>query len=311
MYLAKRMKWFVVAACLLVAVSCLPVLDVRGFAWAENLVFDGQGNLFVSDTTTGILYRIYLSADKLSYRKDEHVAAGSFNKINGLAISADGSTVYAVAELTSDKNPYLVSIPTTITNTFTPLIQTPRLGNGLAFNPTANVFYTTNEGDFIPGNGIVYLIDLNANTTSTADSIIEGADGCTIDLVNNRLYITEVLKGDVIQYEIRSDNSLRRQNNFNVPGIGKLDDITLSADGTQLYGADYGNGTISVFNADGSSTAPVILMDSLVNPTAVKFATGPDFNSTTVFVTEGGGFFAFRRDRKVLQSPYALGIATF
>ena len=42
------------------AVPSLPSLEVRGFSWAENLVFDGMGNMFVSDATTGDISRIHL-----------------------------------------------------------------------------------------------------------------------------------------------------------------------------------------------------------------------------------------------------------
>jgi hypothetical protein len=34
--------------------STLPMLNISGFSWAENLAFDGHGNLFVSDATTGM-----------------------------------------------------------------------------------------------------------------------------------------------------------------------------------------------------------------------------------------------------------------
>lgn len=47
------------------AVSALPLLEVSGFSWAENLAFDGRGSLFVSDVATGELSRIYLCGKKI------------------------------------------------------------------------------------------------------------------------------------------------------------------------------------------------------------------------------------------------------
>lgn len=35
----------------------LPLLNFEGFSWAENLAFDGLGNLFVTDAVRGELWR--------------------------------------------------------------------------------------------------------------------------------------------------------------------------------------------------------------------------------------------------------------
>lgn len=45
-----------VAILLILLFACseaVPVLNMTGFAWAENLIFS-QGSLFVSDTVTGM-----------------------------------------------------------------------------------------------------------------------------------------------------------------------------------------------------------------------------------------------------------------
>jgi len=305
------MKAVLVAlACLAVVCVSLPTLDVRGFSWAENLVFDANENLFVSDTTTGILWRIYLAADRLNYRKDEHISAGSFNKINGLTVSQDGQTLYAVVELAADKNGYLVQIDTNATNSFEILVQTPKVGNGLALHYSSGLFFTTNEGDFVIEQGRIYAIDVARNQTSEAAKFLNGADGCAIDQGNNWLYISEFLGGKIVQYEIRSDGNLRRHNDFSVPGVKSIDDFCLGSNNTQIIGADYQNGTVVIFNADGSSSASYLLMDSLISPTSAKFGVGKDFDNDAVYVTEGGALLAFRRDRRVLQSPKATGIST-
>ena len=48
-----------------VALATLPILEVDGFSWAENLVFDGLGSMFVSDANTGYITRIYLCGEKV------------------------------------------------------------------------------------------------------------------------------------------------------------------------------------------------------------------------------------------------------
>lgn len=37
----------------------LPSLNFEGFSWAENLAFDGLGNLFVTDAVRGELWRFF------------------------------------------------------------------------------------------------------------------------------------------------------------------------------------------------------------------------------------------------------------
>ena len=67
---------FAVAALALAAVQlsrALPLLEVDGFGWAENLCFDGLGSLFVSEMTGGKLHRIWLSDDGQSYNKEIHL----------------------------------------------------------------------------------------------------------------------------------------------------------------------------------------------------------------------------------------------
>jgi sugar lactone lactonase YvrE len=67
-----------------------------GFAWAENLVFDNRGNLFVSDVTRGEIHKIVLNA-KNEYEQVLHIA--SFDAIRGLASEEDGSKLYGVGTL--------------------------------------------------------------------------------------------------------------------------------------------------------------------------------------------------------------------
>ena len=174
------------------------------------------------------------------------------------------------------------------------------------------MLYATSEGFFLPGNGKVILIDVESNSTTVVVDGLEGADGCVIDQERQYLYISEVLRGRVIRYAINADNSLTELLRFFAPNMRMLDDFCLSADGSQIYGADYRAGKVVVFNSDGSSRRGVTLMDGLLNPTSVRFEIGPGFNSSVVFVSEGGPLIPSEHgiDRRVLQSPPALSIST-
>ena len=52
----------------------LPMLEVGGFSWAENLVFDGNGGLFASEYHRGELIRIQLCEDGASYCQAVHLS---------------------------------------------------------------------------------------------------------------------------------------------------------------------------------------------------------------------------------------------
>lgn len=300
--------WLLVSCYFVLQCTGYPVLNITGFTWAENMAFDGKGNLFVSDTDVGAVYRITLSADGSTYEKYKHISEG-ISKINGLAMGSNPNILYGSAKLKPSRTNWLIEINTNTPNDFRPLVELPVLGNGLAYNNETGILYTTNEGNFLPGNGKVFLIDIVNNSTSVVAEDLEGADGCDIDLLRQYLYISEVLGGRVIRYQINPDHSITELLRYFAPSMKMLDDFCLSANGSQIYGADYKDGRVVVFNSDGSSRRGTVLMENLLNPTSVRFSVGSGFNSSVVFVSEGGSISLNPpSDRSVLQSPYALNI---
>ena len=83
---------FVVGVCGLVA--ALPILNIDGFTWAENLVFDGNGHMFVSDTVKAEVYKIELCQNATSYCKSIYLHGG-LKGIGGMQVSSDGLTLFA------------------------------------------------------------------------------------------------------------------------------------------------------------------------------------------------------------------------
>jgi len=297
---------FCVLLCFAVcAVTALPTLNMSGFAWAENLVFDAHGNLYVSDTMTGILWRIHLSADQQSYVRDEFISSGHFHRINGLTVTEDGNTIYAVVELASNKEPWLVSFSINHPNQYQPLVMTPVLGNGLALHFATGLFFTANEGNFVPGKGVVYEINVKQNHTSEAVKYLSGADGVQIDQANNWVYVSEVLSGTMLRYSL-ANGTLSLNSKFVAPGVGSVDDFCLIANGTQIAAADYTNGQVVQFNSDGSSTSNTLVISNLISPTACKVGSGPQFNNEDLFITEGGGKFPYVHNRRVLEAPFVV-----
>jgi len=60
-----------------------PRVVATGFTWAENLAFDGVGNMWVTDNVRGELWRIY--RDGNSYSK-QHWLSG-FHRLLGMAVN--------------------------------------------------------------------------------------------------------------------------------------------------------------------------------------------------------------------------------
>ncbi len=75
----------------------LPVLDMSGFSWAENLAFDANGNLFVSDATTGKIWRIFLPPNANSYSRTLHLSG--FDGCLGLVASEDGQQMFSAVKV--------------------------------------------------------------------------------------------------------------------------------------------------------------------------------------------------------------------
>lgn len=138
----------------------------------------------------------------------------------------------------------------------------------------------------------------------------ESSDGCRVDNDNNLLYFSDVLAARVSVYDLNPSTGavIARNVTFSAPGMQMLDDFCLDSTGELIYAADFHNGTVVVFNADGSSTEPYYLMEGVTTPTSVRFGAGDSFNSSCVYVSEGGALIPEIKDREVLQGPYSLNL---
>ena len=119
------------------------------------------------------------------------------------------------------------------------------LGDGLAIDASTGNLYSASEGDFLPLNGVVYMIDTNtsrnippahthpgqsAATTNaaTVHPILTkyfATDGAYMDDVKKVLYVSEVYGHKVIAVSIDNTSNVRE---FTAPGMLSLDDFTLS-----------------------------------------------------------------------------------
>jgi hypothetical protein len=125
----------IVATVLVNNAVALPMLDISGFSWAENLAFDNSGNLFVADAVTGKIWRIYLDPSSNTYKKTLHINAG-FKGALGLAVTQNNSQVYCNVkldpELHSDIGSYaIIAFNPSIAGSYQFVASLPEGGNGM------------------------------------------------------------------------------------------------------------------------------------------------------------------------------------
>lgn len=270
-------------------------LEIDGFAWAENLEFDGHGNLFVSDSLRGEVWRIYLYNGE--YRQDLFMSG--FEAVGGLAVTPDGLHMYACARTSSEY--MIISFSTTRPFEWAMVAILPKSGNGLALHGDG-LLYASTEGNFLPDEGEVYRVDPQTGEVHILMTDLWSSDGMDIDPVRNILYVGEVLTGWVWMYDLTSDQDLGRFRAMYGRKKQWLDDFVLSDDGSKIFGADFGRGDLVVFEVGTPDTLQV-LAQGYTSPTSVDWGRGPGFHTTSLYLTEGGGMAETVTNRRVIEIP--------
>jgi len=295
----------------------LPLLVMPGFAWAENLVFDGLGNLFVSEAVRGELWRINLNANGSAYDGSVYLDRG-FKQFGGLVVSPDGERIYAGVTF-DDKSYGIIVAPTTSKiGTSTVLARTKHQPNGLSADWAHNTLFYTDEGTGSEEGGTLVAVDVATGQESLIKDNLPLPDGLWFDSLTNKLYVGELFTKKINVFNIASDGAvvfeavytgLNEALNF----ANIIDDITLfsnCADGntntpscTMLLAADWTGRSLQKFALDGSSVtkvAPPAGVD-FKELTSVRWGSGPGFDSESVYVTEGGGIVGKETNRRVIQ----------
>jgi len=306
----------VLFCCLVVATSMsnsLPLLNLDGFSWAEQLVFDGRGNLFVSEAVRGELWRIWLCTDESNSYCSEIFLTDGFNQFGGLTVSPDGLTLYAGVTL-DDNSKALISVPTTGNTTYTIVMPTAHQPNGLQGDFRTNTLYYTDEGTGSEEGGTLRSINLDTATESIVKDHIDMADGLWYDVDTQLMYVGWLLSMEITVFSLSSGRPVLVEEKF--PGCASLDnvkhmldDITLMSSSTHmgqttLLGADWTGRSIQLFSLAGHNITTVETPGlTLKEPTSVRWGRGPGFDTRSIYVTEGGGATARQTNRRVVQIP--------
>lgn len=294
-------------------VSALPTMNIAGFSWAENLIFDNKGEaLFVSENTRGELHRITLCNSGAEYCNAIHLSNNT-KKFGGLSQSEDGNTIYA--GVTFKDSSFGIITTTSAVNshgTYEIYLSTKYQPNGMQIDWKNGYIYYTDTG-----SNSLMVVDMKTKT-ETLLKTIEGANGVWLDTTGNKLYVGELTSKKVNLFDTSAAGVAVFQNQyagFSSESITHmLDDLTLystttsTISNTVILGADYQGHQIKKFTLDGSSIAVIKVpadLGALSEITSVRWGRAPNFDAKSIYVTEGGGLTSKVTNRRVFQVSMA------
>lgn len=288
--------------------TALPTLNIDGFAWAENLAFDGIGGLYVSEAVRGQLWRISLDKSGANYTSEVYITKG-FKQFGGLAPTGDGKLLYAAAVF-EDKSFGILSTSTTPSkvgpqpyNILTK--EMSHLANGMALVEADNALYSTSE------SGTLSRIDLSTGKEVFITTDLAKPDGLWYDTTSGLLFVCELVTKRMKVYNVK-EGKFSEYYAF-ASQLGELhliDDISLVSgvdsqqlDSTLIVGADWTGRQIVEMSLDGKivKSVPVPEGITLFEPTSIRRGKGPGFDSNSFYITEGGGLTRNASNRRVLQ----------
>jgi len=128
-----------------------PLLNISGFAWAENLFFDGAGNLFVSDFQTGTLWRIFYDFETGDYVVGPFSSSNSFaglaewpwdssSSATGVPLGFPVPTLFAAASYNGNATLVALNSSADIGSIADVVADISDMGNGLALWAPNNDF---------------------------------------------------------------------------------------------------------------------------------------------------------------------------
>ena len=295
--------------------EALPDLVISGFSWAENLVFDGFGNMFVCDGVRGEIWKINLCENGSKYCSVLQLSDG-LTSVGGMQIPPDGQTIYAGATL-DDKTYILMSTEANPVgkSSYNILTTTEFQPNGLAADWENNILYYTYEGRS-DNPGALMAYDIKSKTDIKVYPDLSGADGAWFDATSHLLYVGLLTDKSIMVFNTSisyKDPAFLVGKYAGLNSLDKthmLDDLTLFdptqpfSSSTVLLGADWLHSELQKFNLAGTeitSIPPPAGIEKFYQLTSVRWGKGPGFDPNSIYVTEGGGVLPRQTDRRVIQ----------
>lgn len=251
----------------------------RGYGLLENLAFDGQGTLLLSEGslggTPGGIRGLTAAGVKSTVVPDVASPGGIvvdgrtayFNTGDGLA-----SGLFNIADgtlSTVDLDTQQVSV----------VARGLVMPNGLVRLP---------NGDFVVsrdlGKGSMTRITPAGAKTSYAPAATN-TNGMAVDLARNQFYVVSTFNPTTEVFVIDLDDPAKAPRTIRIPGIGPLnaaDDIVLGSDG-QLYIALNVAGSVVRLNPE--TGAQCTIAKGLPSASSLRFGSGPGWDASSLYVT--------------------------
>lgn len=251
----------------------------KGYGLLENLAFDGQGTLLLSEGslggTPGGIRGLTAAGVKSTVVPDVASPGGIvvdgrtayFNTGDGLA-----SGLFNIADGTLSK----VDLDTRQVSVVASGLVMP---NGLVRLP---------GGDFVVsrdlGKGSMTRITPAGGKTPYAPAATN-TNGMAVDLARNQFYVVSTFNPTTEVFVIDLDNPTAAPRTIQIPGLGPLnaaDDIVLGADG-HLYVALNVAGSVVRVNPD--TGAQCTIAKGLPFSSSLRFGAGPGWDANSLYVT--------------------------
>jgi hypothetical protein len=272
------------------------------FIWAENLIFDDFGNLWVTDLYQGIVFKITKDAVTGVITKTPWLSG--FISLLGLA-TGPKTTIFFVGK-TSKTGETLNFFDVNIRNNWTVVAQTSSLGNGLVYVAETDMLFSASEAFFVPNEGRVFFVEnvthgTPQRTAQLLQSGLNDCDGLFRDDRTNLLYMSEVLTATLYVYNLSADATSTHLpvRTFRAPNMTMLDDMCIvqaikgtAVSSPSIIAADFWTGNVVAFDVGGTNPGTYVAT-GIANPTSVRRPKSGSVwdNGRNVFITEGGNFF--------------------
>ncbi len=275
-----KTRYYIFAFLFLLPVMAFAVKDYTvvadAFKGTENLAFDADGNLYVSDTThlgrilpdgkTENIYNIDPEKDSIS--------------LGGVSLGPGGDIYFSVGNrimLLHSKDGKIEEFVSGLT-----------FANGNCFDDKGNFFIADSD------RGTLYVVrartqNLEVLYENEGKVKMMGINGLVWDRKNNELYYTSNFPARVGKYKLGDDLKVISNTVLAKFGNAKIaDDLTLDHEGN-VFVCMWGGGKVYKVTSDGKKE---VILDKLAGPSALAF--GVDKDRSSLYITIKGKTMSFK-----------------
>lgn len=254
---------------------------VAGMKGVENLVFDGQGLMFVTGLD-GTLYRVEPTKDPFQGRITDSIKLGSM--CLGIAVAPDGS-LYVAAENEKEKRRiFRVSRDFSVISPVSPFISGL---NGMVADKAGNLYFAaSNESPFEPSGRILKAVLGKDESFQNPEVFLEGAglvNGLAFSPDEGTLYFTETLSGVfALNMATRKKEQIWKPSGW----LPVVDDLAVALDGTVWVCYNSKEALLPI--RDRKPAEVLHQVPEMGAPSSCRFGKGPGFRPDCLYVTEFG-----------------------